>query len=38
VVTHDDELAAQTQRIIHLKGGKIYSDKPTIIGKAQNSE
>lgn len=29
LVTHDDELAAQTQRIIHLKGGKIYSDKFT---------
>ncbi len=28
LVTHDDELAARTQRIIHLKGGKIYSDEP----------
>ena len=29
LVTHDDELAARTQRIIHLKGGKIYSDQST---------
>jgi len=29
LVTHDDELAARTQRIIHLKGGKIYSDEAT---------
>ncbi len=28
LVTHDDELAAGTQRIIHLKGGKILSDQP----------
>ena len=31
LVTHDADLAARTQRIIHLKGGKIVSDKPTII-------
>ena len=31
LVTHDDELAARTQRIIHLKGGKVISDKPTTI-------
>lgn len=31
LVTHDDELAARTQRIIHLKGGKIISDAPTPI-------
>lgn len=31
LVTHDDELAALTQRIIHLKGGKIFSDEPTQI-------
>jgi putative ABC transport system ATP-binding protein len=31
LVTHDDELAAGTQRIIHIKGGKILSDKPTKI-------
>ena len=30
LVTHDDELAARTQRIIHLKGGKIVSDEPVI--------
>src|SRR5665647_3223387 len=29
LVTHDADLAAKTQRIIHLKGGKIVSDKPT---------
>jgi len=29
LVTHDGELAARTQRIISLKGGKIISDKPT---------
>jgi len=31
LVTHNAELAARTQRIIHLKGGKIVSDKPTTI-------
>lgn len=31
LVTHNGELAALTQRIIHLKGGKIYSDEPTKI-------
>ena len=31
LVTHDDELASRTQRIIHLKGGRIVSDKPTTI-------
>ncbi len=30
LVTHDDDLAARTQRIIHLKGGKIVSDEPTM--------
>ena len=30
LVTHDDDLAARTQRIIHLKGGKIVSDEPVI--------
>ena len=30
LVTHDAELAALTQRIIHLKGGKIFSDEPTV--------
>ena len=30
LVTHDDELASRTQRIIHLKGGKIISDEPVI--------
>ena len=29
LVTHNAELAARTQRIIHLKGGKIVADKPT---------
>jgi putative ABC transport system ATP-binding protein len=29
LVTHDDELAALTQRILHLKGGKIFSDGST---------
>jgi len=29
LVTHDDELASRTQRIIHLKGGRIISDNPT---------
>lgn len=29
LVTHNDELAALTQRIIYIKGGKIYSDEPT---------
>ncbi|MEP6595817.1 MAG: ABC transporter ATP-binding protein [Ginsengibacter sp.] len=28
LVTHDAELASRTQRIIHLKGGKIVSDEP----------
>lgn len=31
LVTHNDELASRTQRIIHLKGGKIFSDEPTKI-------
>lgn len=31
LVTHDDELASRTQRIIHLKGGRIISDEPTKI-------
>ena len=31
LVTHDDELAARTQRIIHLKGGRIISDALTQI-------
>lgn len=30
LVTHDQELAARTQRIIHLKGGKVISDLPTL--------
>ena len=29
VVTHDLELAARTQRIIRLKGGKVISDQPS---------
>lgn len=29
LVTHDAELAAKTQRIIQLKGGRIVADKPT---------
>lgn len=29
LVTHDSELAALTQRILHLKGGKIFSDEAT---------
>ncbi len=29
LVTHDAELAARTQRIIQLKGGRIVADKPT---------
>ncbi len=29
LVTHNAELAARTQRVIHLKGGKIVADKPT---------
>jgi putative ABC transport system ATP-binding protein len=32
LVTHDGELAARTQRIISLKGGKIISDTPTTGG------
>lgn len=28
LVTHDTDLAAKTQRIIHLKGGKVTEDKP----------
>lgn len=32
LVTHDDELAARTQRIIHLKGGKVVNDE--VINKA----
>lgn len=32
VVTHDLELAAKTQRIIRIKGGKIISDQPTKAG------
>jgi putative ABC transport system ATP-binding protein len=31
LVTHDTDLAARTQRIIHLKGGKIISDKSTAL-------
>ncbi len=31
LVTHDADLAARTQRIIHLKGGKIVSDHPPTI-------
>lgn len=31
VVTHDLELAAKTQRIIRIKGGKIISDTPGLI-------
>ena len=30
LVTHDDELASRTQRIIYLKGGKIVSDEPVM--------
>lgn len=30
LVTHNDELAARTQRIIHLKGGRLISDTPTV--------
>ena len=30
LVTHNGDLAARTQRIIRLKGGKIVSDEPTI--------
>ncbi len=30
LVTHDAELAAKTQRIIQLRGGKVVSDKPTM--------
>jgi putative ABC transport system ATP-binding protein len=30
LVTHDQELAARTQRIIHLKGGKVISDQATM--------
>jgi len=30
LVTHNADLAARTQRIISLKGGKIVSDKPTV--------
>ncbi|WP_149244080.1 ABC transporter ATP-binding protein [Dyadobacter sp. 32] len=33
VVTHDLELAAKTQRIIRIKGGKIISDQPTTTGE-----
>lgn len=29
LVTHDSELAARTQRILHLRGGKIFSDEAT---------
>ena len=29
LVTHDAELAAKTQRIIQLKGGRVVADKPT---------
>lgn len=32
VVTHDLELAAKTQRIIRIKGGKLISDEKTING------
>lgn len=31
IVTHDLELAQQTQRIIRLKSGKIISDQPTLV-------
>ncbi len=31
LVTHDAELAARTQRIIQLKGGKVVADKPTFV-------
>ncbi len=31
LVTHDAELAAKTQRIIQLKGGKIVADKATMV-------
>ncbi len=30
LVTHDAELAAKTQRIIQLKGGRIMADRPTM--------
>lgn len=30
MVTHDTDLAAKTQRIIQLKGGKLVSDKPLL--------
>ncbi len=30
LVTHDAELAARTQRIIKIKGGKVVSDEPTM--------
>jgi putative ABC transport system ATP-binding protein len=35
LVTHNAELAARTQRIIRLKGGKIVSDKLTVAGSKQ---
>jgi putative ABC transport system ATP-binding protein len=37
LVTHDDELASRTQRIIHLKGGRLISDESTLLGKKHNS-
>ena len=31
LVTHNNELAEKTQRIIHLKRGQIFSDEPTLV-------
>ncbi len=36
VVTHDPDVASQADRIIEMKDGQIFSDKPTTLGTEEN--
>ena len=35
VITHEEEVAAQTKRVVRLKDGVIISDELTKVGKAK---